>query len=118
MDKHCTQAFLQGHMRVAYIYQLLLKGWTFKSYCCYLFVVPIKPVDIICEYTLYHARILHLITSERGACICIRQCVLLRVTVYVCQCNACVIAGSPSRGGDFTVYVFDINQPSLPTPFF
>ena len=26
--------------------------------------------------------------------------------------------GSPSRGGDVTVYVFDINQPSLPTPFY
>ena len=28
-----------------------------------------------------------------------------------------VPAGSPSRGGDVAVYVFDINQPSLPTPF-
>ena len=27
-------------------------------------------------------------------------------------------AGSPSRGGDVTVYVFGINQPSLPTPFY
>ena len=26
-------------------------------------------------------------------------------------------ASSPSRGGDVTVYVYDINQPSLPTPF-
>ena len=26
--------------------------------------------------------------------------------------------GSPSRGGDVAVYVFDINQPNLPTPFF
>ena len=26
-------------------------------------------------------------------------------------------AGSPSCGGDVAVYVFDINQPSLPTPF-
>ena len=25
--------------------------------------------------------------------------------------------GSPSRGGDVAVYLFDINQPSLPTPF-
>ena len=24
---------------------------------------------------------------------------------------------SPSRGGDVTVYGYDINQPSLPTPF-
>ena len=29
----------------------------------------------------------------------------------------CEQAGSPSRGGDFAVYVFDINQLSLPTPF-
>ena len=28
-----------------------------------------------------------------------------------------VLAGSPSRGGDVKVYVLDINQPSLPTPF-
>ena len=25
---------------------------------------------------------------------------------------------SPSRGGDVAIYVFDINQPSLPTPFY
>ena len=30
---------------------------------------------------------------------------------------ALVPAGSPSRGGDVTVYVLDINQPSLPTLF-
>ena len=29
-----------------------------------------------------------------------------------------VPAGSPSRGGDVAVYVFDLNQPSLPTPFY
>ena len=28
-----------------------------------------------------------------------------------------VLVGSPSHGGDVTVYVLDINQPSLPTPF-
>ena len=26
--------------------------------------------------------------------------------------------GSPSRGGDVAVHVFDINQPSLSTPFY
>ena len=26
--------------------------------------------------------------------------------------------GSPSRGGDAAVYVFDINNSSLPTPFY
>ena len=29
-----------------------------------------------------------------------------------------VSASSPSRAGDFMVYVKDINQPSLPTPFY
>ena len=29
-----------------------------------------------------------------------------------------VSVGSPSHGGDVLVYVFDINQPSLPTPFY
>ena len=29
-----------------------------------------------------------------------------------------VPAGSLSRGGDVTVYVYDINQPSLPTPLY
>ena len=29
-----------------------------------------------------------------------------------------VTAGSPSRGGNVAVYAFDINQPSLPTPFY
>ena len=29
-----------------------------------------------------------------------------------------VPSGSPSRGGDVTVYVCDINQPSLPTFFY
>ena len=29
-----------------------------------------------------------------------------------------VPTGSPSRGGDVALHVFDINQPSLPTPFY
>ena len=29
-----------------------------------------------------------------------------------------VPAGSPSRGGDVTVFVFGVNQPSLLTPFY
>ena len=29
-----------------------------------------------------------------------------------------VPVGSPSRGGDVAVDVFDINQPNLPTPFY
>ena len=29
-----------------------------------------------------------------------------------------VHTGSPSRGGHVAVYVIDVNQPSLPTPFY
>ena len=33
--------------------------------------------------------------------------------------GACVPAGSPSGGGgDVAIYVFDIKQPNLPTPFY
>ena len=31
---------------------------------------------------------------------------------------SCVPMGSPSRGRDVAVHVFDINQPSLPTSFY
>ena len=35
------------------------------------------------------------------------------------KCGSVVVSvGSPSHGGDVVVYVFDINQPSLPTPFY
>ena len=30
--------------------------------------------------------------------------------------SVCIPAGSPSRGGDVAVYVFDINQPSMHAP--
>ena len=36
---------------------------------------------------------------------------------YLSKILPSVPAGSPSRGGEVAVYVFDINQPSLPTPF-
>ena len=43
------------------------------------------------------------------------------VDSYICMIRltllAGVPAGSPSCGGDVVVYVKDINQPSLPTPF-
>ena len=34
--------------------------------------------------------------------------------------NALILVptGSSSRGGDVAVYVFDVNKPSLPTPFY
>ena len=40
-----------------------------------------------------------------------------RLINYLSQFLSLVPTGSPSRGGDVMVYVFDINQPSLPTPF-
>ena len=39
-------------------------------------------------------------------------------SVNVLEFLSCVPAGSPSRGGDVTVYVCDINQLSLPSPFY
>ena len=53
--------------------------------------------------------------------------VTLAVLCALCtalQCTASLIVsravttGSPSRGGDVAVEVFDINQPRLPTPFY
>ena len=43
-----------------------------------------------------------------------RQLLRPRVTIKLCT----VPANSPLRGGDVAVYVFDINQPSLLTPFY
>ena len=36
----------------------------------------------------------------------------------VCALEGTLTQPSPSRGGGVAVYVFDINQPSLPDPFF
>ena len=38
--------------------------------------------------------------------------------VVLKSCHFSVPTGSPSRGGAVTVYVYDIKQPSLPTPFY
>ena len=38
--------------------------------------------------------------------------------MFPVQVFALVSAGSPSRGGDVAVHVFDLNQQSLPTPFY
>ena len=35
-----------------------------------------------------------------------------------CSNHTTIPAGSPSHGGDVTVFVFNINQPSLPTLFY
>ena len=46
-------------------------------------------------------------------------CVSAWISVVVTSFSTCSVpADSPSRGGDVTVYVLDINQPSSPTPFF
>ena len=43
---------------------------------------------------------------------------IFKVTVHLHNTLKAVSAGSPSRGWDVAVYIFDINQPSLPTPFY
>ena len=40
------------------------------------------------------------------------------LTVFQGMVVKLVPVDSPSRGGDIAVYVFDINQPSLSTPFY
>ena len=40
------------------------------------------------------------------------------VFVFSLLCLSLVPAGLPSLGGDVTLYVKDINQPSLPTPLY
>ena len=42
------------------------------------------------------------------------MCSGIEVSIYSAQVPAC----SLFRGGDVVVHVFDINQPSLPTPFY
>ena len=74
--------------------------------------------------------------SDRHANDVVREYVCLRVCVRVCV-RVCALpppiffffsnielvvkvlvpTGSSSRGGDVTIYVLDINQPSLPTVF-
>ena len=44
-----------------------------------------------------------------------QSCLLIGIP---CHAVWCVPVGSPSRGGDIAVYVFGLNQPSLPTPFY
>ena len=50
-------------------------------------------------------------SNDARCSVCMKQCLCETfVAVNVPTC-------SPSRGGDVAVYVFDVNQPSLPTPF-
>ena len=50
------------------------------------------------------------------ACMHVYMCVF--VFVHVCKVIFAVPMDSPSRGGDVMIYVYDINQPSLLTPFY
>ena len=51
------------------------------------------------------------------------SCRLNTLLPFCCCCSCltavytCVPTGSPSRGGDVAIDVFNMNQPSLPTPF-
>ena len=45
---------------------------------------------------------------------CVNLLSLTRLDDFV---TAIRFASPPSRGGDAAVYVFGVNQPSLPTPF-
>lgn len=46
-----------------------------QKYCYYSFLATIKPIDIICEYFMYHERTLNLTTTYRGgACAYINAC--------------------------------------------
>ena len=42
----------------------------------------------------------------------------LSTSITMWPLHPLVPAGSPPRGGDVAVHVFDINQPSLPIPFY
>ena len=63
------------------------------------------------------------LVGDACLCCCVPRCVSdvssrELFNMHVCS-SLCLSlpAGSPSRGGDVTVYVLDINQQSLPTPF-
>ena len=49
---------------------------------------------------------------------CLRLFSPLRSVLISSSSFPFVPAGSSSRGGDVAVYVFDINQPNLSTPFY
>ena len=44
--------------------------------------------------------------------------IIIIITITTATTTTTVPAGSPSRGGDVAVYVFGINQPSLPILFY
>ena len=72
-------------------------GWLFV---CLLFVLSCKA-----RFNLHHGWLI-----SRDASICLLLLLLLSLLF--------VPTRLPSCGGDVVVYSFDINQPSLPTPFY
>ena len=59
--------------------------------------------------------------ARARVCVCVCVCVCVRARVHarvLCIALTGVPVGLPSRGGDVTVYVLDISQPSSPTPFY
>ena len=52
---------------------------------------------------------------QMSPCFCC--CCLPSILLSLLFLFLCVSAGSPSRGGNVAAYVFDVNQPSLSTPF-
>ena len=58
-----------------------------------------------CLYTLFFAAVVVVVVVESGF-------------YSIPQLEDKFFSGSPSRGWDVLVYVFDINQPSSPTPFY
>ena len=72
---------------------------------------------LLCIITLFYFTLCIITLFYFTLCIitliCFTLCIITLFVLY-----AMVLAGSPSCGGDVTVYVCDINQPNLLTPFY
>ena len=77
----------------------------FKQWC-FFFSVHSVTLVVCCVYTPTYL-------NFKGAAACIRP----SMTPDSAMSILAIPTGSPSRGGDVAVYVFDVNHPSLPTPF-
>ena len=67
MGKHRKQTFLHRHMHTERQHiELLLKGQTFKGYCCYLFVAPNVAPIIFARSCQYHTKSVWTLKSLRS----------------------------------------------------